>query len=394
VTTERGGRLFQDAARRSIDQWTAQRRDIPAEWQESAARAIDQAGPDVRHGRGVARHIAVFSDRAYVAAFQNFLTGGLQNVTAEERRVMLACERSAGWDHSRALNEGSIAAGQATVPPYLDPAIILTNVGQANAYRQIATVKTITTQTWKGVTSAGVSAEWTAEASEMTDASPTFVQPSITPIRADAYVQASWEIVEDTSIAQDLAGIFADARDRLEATAFAVGTGSTQPRGVVTALQAVTASRVNATTNSQLGLIDIYALDSNLPPRYRPNASWTMNKGIANTLRQVTIPSLTNFSPWVDFAGAVPSKLIGYPYYESSGMQSSLSVATASNDDVIVLGDFRAGMFLVDRAGMQIAVNPMVLGSNRRPTGEIGWAMWYRVGSDVVNADAFRLLRV
>ena len=63
--------------------------------------------------------------------------------------------------------------------------MILTNTGALNPWRQLADVRVINTQTWLGVTSQGVTAEWTAEAAEATIASPTFAQPSITPIRAD-----------------------------------------------------------------------------------------------------------------------------------------------------------------------------------------------------------------
>jgi HK97 family phage major capsid protein len=58
-----------------------------------------------------------------------------------------------------------------------------------------------------------------------------------------------------------------------------------------------------------------------------------------------------------------------------------------------VLGDF-SQYVVVDRVGMSIAFNPLVVGSNRRPTGEIGWAAFWRVGADVDNANGFRLLVV
>jgi HK97 family phage major capsid protein len=74
-------------------------------------------------------------------------------------------------------------------------------------------------------------------------------------------------------------------------------------------------------------------------------------------------------------------------------MQSSLSTATASSsDDVVVLGDFK-NYYVVDRIGMSVAYNPLVIGANRRPTGEVGWFAMWRVGGDCVNADAFRMLR-
>ncbi len=379
------GNAFRSKALGAIDSW----RSATPEAQESAARLVENCDLS-RQDRVIADHILGAGNPVYVRAFSKYLRYGPTAVG------MFSRDEQEVWSdlHSRAMNEGSVGAGQAIVPPFLDPAIILTNTGIVNPFRQLSTVKTITTQTWKGVTSAGVTAEWTAEAAEATDASPTFTSPSITPARGDAYVQASFEMLEDTNIGTDIAMLFADARDRLEGAAFAVGTGSTQPRGVVTALGLTTASRTAALSNAgPIQLADLYALDGNLPPRFRPNASWVGAKGILNLIRQATIPSLTNFSPWVDFGGAMPSKAIGYPVYEASGMLNSLSTATASNDDCLVLGDFRQGFTIVDRLPLTIAYNPVVIGSNRRPTGEVGWFCVFRVGSDVTNPAAFQMLR-
>lgn len=370
------GNTYRDRALKAIEQWD---RSIPAEWRESAERLIDQA-PNSSRDRAVADHILKTGNPTYVRAFMKYLQNPNSVSTLPE------AERAA-------LNEGTTTQGGFLVPPFLDPSIILTNTGITNPFRSISTVKSIATQTWKGVTSAGVTAEWTAEAAEMTDASPTFTQPSITPVRADAYVQASFEVLEDTNIASELGMLFADARDRLEGTAFAVGTGSTQPRGIVTALQLTTASRLATTTNAAYGAIDIFALDNGLGPRWRSNASWVANKGIWNLTRQLATGTGGNqFSFWTDLGGGRPPMLIGYPVYEASAMQSSLSTATASNDDVVILGDFRQ-YYIIDRIGMSVAYNPLVIGANRRPTGEVGWAAFWRVGADCVNADAFRMLR-
>ena len=124
--------------------------------------------------------------------------------------------------------------------------------------------------------------------------------------------------------------LFADARDRLESTAFAVGTGSTQPYGIVTELQLVTASRVSATTNGAFGAVDIFAVDNALGPRWRNNASWVGNKAYWNRTRQFASGSGPQYAFWTDFGGGRPPSLIGYPVYESSAMQSTLSTATAS----------------------------------------------------------------
>lgn len=378
------GTTYRNRALQAIEGWD---RSVPAEWRESAERLVDSAPVSMR-GRVIADHMLRCGSPEYVRAWYRYMSGGLNTMSDAERATL-----EQGRDRA-AMAEGTNSTGGFMVPIFIDPTIILTNTGIANPFRSICTVKTITTQTWRGVTSAGVSAEWTAEAAEMTDASPTVAQPTISPVRADAYVQASWEMLEDTSIATELAMLFADARDRLEGTAFAVGTGSTQPTGIVTALQLVTASRVDANTNGALGAVDIFALDNALGPRWRGNASWLANKAYWNRVRQ--LGTQLGYSFWVDFGGGVPPSLIGYPVSESSAMQSTLSSATASSDDVIVLGDFRAGYYIVDRIGMSVLTSAGlgVIGANRRPTGETGFAAFWRVGGKTVVDDAFRMLRL
>ena len=80
------------------------------------------------------------------------------------------------------------------VPLTLDPAIQLSSGGSINPLRQLARVVQTTTDTWQGVTSAGVTAEWTAEAAEVADASPTLAGPSIPVFKGDAFVPFSFEV--------------------------------------------------------------------------------------------------------------------------------------------------------------------------------------------------------
>lgn len=386
IENESDGNTYRDRALKAIEGW---QRSIPTEWRESAERLIDNA-PNSRNARAIADHMLRCGSPDYVRAWYKYMSTGTDTMSEAERATL-----AQGRDRA-AMAEAGTTTGGFMVPIFIDPTIILTNAGISSPFRSICTVKSIPTQTWKGITSAGVTAEWTAEAAEMTDASPTVAQPTITPVRADAYVQASWEMLEDTSIATELAMLFADARDRLEGTAFAIGTGSTQPTGIVTALELVTASRVDAQTNGSYGSIDVFALDNAMQPRWRGNASWLGNKAYWNRTRQFASGSGPQFAFWVDFGGGRPASLIGYPVYESSAMQSTLSAATASSDDVIVLGDFRGGYYIVDRIGMSVLTTAGlgVIGANRRPTGETGFAAFWRVGGNAVIPDAFRMLRL
>ncbi|KUH82201.1 hypothetical protein AU186_10265 [Mycobacterium sp. GA-1999] len=73
----------------------------------------------------------------------------------------------------------------------------MTSNGSVNPLRQISRVVQIATESWNGVTSAGVTAERTADAAEVADASPTLAQPSIPVHKGDGFVPFSFEIQGD-----------------------------------------------------------------------------------------------------------------------------------------------------------------------------------------------------
>lgn len=350
---------------------------------EQRETATKLAEKDMRGDK--AQHILDHGSPAYHEAFRAVMRNpqnpglALSNVSQEAQRAALSLTG---------------ANGGYLVPFTLDPTVILTNDGTTNPFRMIAKQTTITTDDWNGVSSAGVTAEWIAEATQVADASPTFSQPSITVHKADAYVQGSMEWVADASASGEIVTLIQDAKDRLESAAFAVGSGSGQPTGIVTALGLTTASRVAASSDGGAGgtLVeaDIYALDNDLGARYRNNASFVANKAIWNRVRR--LGTANNYQAfWTDFGGGLPSNLIGYPVYESSEMDST--IVSGSSDDIIVLGDFQ-NYLIVDRMGLELAYEPLVKGANQRPTGEVGWVAFWRVGGDSVNDAAFRMLRV
>jgi HK97 family phage major capsid protein len=199
----------------------------------------------------------------------------------------------------------------------------------------------------------------------------------------------------DTNVGDQLALLFADARDRLEEAAHIVGTGSTQPWGVVTELGLVTASQgVNANTNGVFGQIDVFALDNALGDRWRMNARWIAHKAWFNRIRALASGAGPTSAFWADMGGGQPALLLGYPTHAVTSMQSTISSATASSDDVLILGDFRAGYQIVDRIGMGVMHTDWVMGANRRPTMEQGWLAFWRTGARVTVPQAFRMLRV
>ncbi len=330
---------------------------------EHATELIYKRGK--KFGAALSEQILVTGSPEYLVAFENYLNdpGGMS---------------------SRAALSLTPANGGYLVPFTLDPTIILTNAGSANPYRRVANVKTTTTNDWNGVTSAGVSAEWTAEGTEAADATPTVGQLKITPQKADAYLFGSFEVLSDSDFAAQLPELLADAKDRIEETAFAVGTGTGQPKGII---PAGTSQNRAGTAAAGPAAQDAYALMAALPARFRgPRAEniWAANLTTINALRN--IPSFTgSYTSIVNDSGPTPT-MLGKPFLEST---SIVGVFTTGSK-VLAFLDAKQ-FYIVDRVGMSVVYDPVVLGTNRRPSGQGAWYAFWRVGSDVSTATAVRV---
>jgi HK97 family phage major capsid protein len=285
------------------------------------------------------------------------------------------------------------SAGGYMIPLTLDPAVLLTSNGSINPLRQISRVVQTVTDTWQGVTSAGVSAEWIAEASEVADASPTLGSPSIPVYKGDAFVPFSFEVQGDAlNFMSELSNLLVDGAEQLNATAYTTGSGSGQPTGIITSLvaSAGTVPLITPGTPETLVAGDVYAVQNSLGPRFQPRASWNASLSIINTLRQMeTTNGALKFPALQDN----PAMLLGRTMYENSNMDGTFDAAATANNYLLPYGDF--GQFVVvDRIGSTLELVPHLVGSNRRPTGQRGALLWFRTGSNVVVPQAFRLLNI
>jgi HK97 family phage major capsid protein len=353
----RATQVIEDYAKRN-DNW-----GIPDDSAENATRLVERNGK--AFGTAIARQMLSTGSPEYLQAFENYL-------------------QDPGGYASRAALSLTSANGGYLVPFTLDPTIILTNASSANPYRRMANVKTTTTNNWNGVTSAGVNAEWTAEGAEAADLSPTVGTLQITPQKADAYLFGSFEILSDSDFAAQLPDLLADAKDRIEETAFAVGTGSGQPKGII---PAGTSQNRSGTAAAGPAAQDVYALQAALPARFRgPRArnAWVGNLNVINSLRNVASFS-GSYTSIVDDSGPEP-RMLGKTFMEST---SVVGVYTTGSK-VLAYLDF-SQFYIVDRVGMSVVYDPVVLGSNRRPSGQGAWYAFWRVGSDVSTATAVRV---
>lgn len=328
----------------------------------------------------IAKLVLAGSSPAYIRAFAKAATNRMHELDETEKRAL---------DAVRAMSLTDSAGGY-LIPFQLDPTVIVTANGSLNEIRQIARQVVATGDVWNGVSAGAVSWSWDAEASQVSDDAPTFAQPTIPIYMARGFVPVSIEALQDMANgAQEVARLLAEGRDILEAAAFAIGSGSGQPTGIVTALTGGS-SVVASAASDTLAVGDLYSVQGGLPARYRARAAWLATNAFYNRARQ--FDTAGGSSLWAQLGDGRPANLLGRPIYEAEDMDGTV---TATEDNYMaVFGDF-SNYVIADRIGMTVEFIPHLFGTaNGRPTGQRGWFAYYRTGADSVNDGAFRMLNV
>lgn len=369
---------------------------------ENVTKLIERGGSRV--GAGVARMVLTTGNDDYCSAFTKYMSGDVNGFgMSQAERSALALGKDFTTPEERAnMTSGTGSSGGYFVPVFVDPTMIVTGAGSTNPFRHISTVKNIGPAFggWYGATAAQVTAAWTAEGSAAPDNTPTVSQVNIPVYMAEAQVQVSYQAYEDISdLASDVSTLFIDAKNNLEAAAHTTGSGSSQPTGIVTAIGAVTASRISPTTGGTLSFQDPTLLMNALPERFATydwnneagtSVAFTASATIANKLRTLLIAQNSANSGWTDLGGGQPPLLIGQPIYRSGSMSTSLT----TGQDVLLYGDF-SRFYIIDRVGFSVEFVPNYFDtSTGRPTAVRGWMAHWRTGSNAVDTNAFRLLRL
>jgi HK97 family phage major capsid protein len=283
------------------------------------------------------------------------------------------------------MAEGTGNLGGFGIPFTLDPAILLTSAGAINPLRQVARIIPITTREWRGVSSAGVTASYDAEALEVSDDSPTpLAQPTVTAAMGRAFVPFPMELEDDwNGLAAELQRLIADGRDVLDATAYLTGSGTNEPAGVLTGL--TTTQRVQTAGAGAFAIADVYSLKQALPARFQPGAAFLAHPNRFDTIFRF----VGGNSAEPPLLPTRDGPLVGKPAYE----WSTMATPTTTGTKLMLYGNFREGYVIVDRLGMSAEIVPHLFGAtNRFPTGQRGLFARWRSGGAVVNANALRYL--
>jgi HK97 family phage major capsid protein len=128
---------------------------------------------------------------------------------------------------------------------------------------------------------------------------------------------------------------------------FTRGTGSGEPKGILTAISAVSGDRVVVTTPGSIVAADPYKLWAALPQKYRRGASWLMSIGVNNAIRQLGAANVFH-GYTVNLPAEWADQLFGKAVYESPYMPPTTTWTTTAEGQAIV-GDF--SNFVVARNG-------------------------------------------
>lgn len=339
-----------------------------------------------------AKRILLTGSPLYARAFQAQMMQWVDHpkarpLTADEERVL-----------KRAGSTGTGGSGGYAVPFTLDPTLIHTSNLSVNPWRAVCRTVTITTNTWKAVTSGSVTATRQAEGGTATDNMSTLTQPSGVPTRVQSFVPFSVEIEGDwPEMQSEIALLIAEAKDDEETASLYNGSG-TAPAivGLLGANGLTTSQRQQTAGTAAFAIGDVYALQAALPPRIRGREAYLGSNFAWNKVRQFdTAGGAGLFAPTLQSGlgtghdnARLNIPMLGRPAYELSSLGTTLGSATK----LMVAGDF-SRFVIVDRVGMNVELIPMIQ-SGGLPTGQRGIYAWWRNCSVLTDANAFRYLEV
>jgi len=333
-----------------------------------------------------ARYLTAVGSDPYESAWVKLLkdpTLGYARFNSAERDAM---EVAAKVQSERALSEGTSGSGGFAVPFQLDATVILASDGVTNPLRSLATVSTVATSVWKGVSSTGIVASYRPEGAPATDNAPALLQPVVYVEMAHAFIPFSIEVGQDwAGLTAELARLFADAKESLEAEQFLSGAGhaSSEPEGLLVGAT----ETLDTATASTFAIADAYSLVQAVAPRYQANSTVLGAPAVFDEAYR-----------WVGGASEEPAVLptregafIGRRKAEMSSMSA---LTTTDGESILVAGDFRAGLRIIERIGMTVELIPHLMGATFTPTGQRGLYAYWRNGCGVVVPEALRVLVV
>lgn len=334
---------------------------------------ISRSGGDSPEDRSVAE---------YAVAYRQWVRFGNDGTTPEQRQV-LQQGFAAATPEMRALGVGTGSAGGFAVPETWRDTMIETQE-QIDSVRDVAEV--ITTQSggeinWPTVDDTANEGAILAENTQVTEQDVVLGTAVLNAyMYSSKLVRVSIQLLQDDAfdIENRLPRWLAARIARIQNRHFTVGTGSSQPQGIVTgATVGVTAASATAIAYGEL-----IALEHSIDRAYRNNGRYMFNDAVLEDLRQLTdADGRPLWQPSLQ-AGA-PSVFNGREYIVNNYMATP-----AINAKTVLFGDFREGYLIRDVRDVQA----MRLTERYADFLQVGFLSFQRADGLTQNAAAYKAL--
>ncbi len=285
--------------------------------------------------------------------------------------------------------------GGFVVPEEMETAIDRV-LGTESAVRGLATVRSISTQTYKKlVNQGGASSGWVGEEeARPATSTPVLREIAIEAMELYANPAATQTLLDDARVdieswlADEVAIEFAEQ----EGAAFVTGTGVKKPRGILAYDTVANASytwgklgfvvsgaaAAFASSDPADALISLYY---SLKSGHRNGATWLTSDAVMGTIRKFK-DGQGNYL-WAPPSGAdMPATILGKPTSTDDNMP-----ALGANAFPVAFGNFSRGYLVVDRFGIRVLRDPYTNKPN------VSFYTTKRVGGGVVNFEAIKLLK-
>lgn len=332
-------------------------------------------------------------------------SGDLPQATPEDqqyRKDFFAYFRTGDSQHDQAVRAGqrtgiraAMSVGSSPDGGYLAPIewdrTITNKLKILSPMRDICSIQQISTAGFiKVFNDRAVGSGWVGEvAARPQTTNPQFSTVTYTPGEIYANPAASQQLLDDSlvNIEEWLANEVEVEFARQEGIAFISGTGTNQPKGILTYATGSTHPFGNITSipSGAVGAITpdaIITMVYDLPSQYAQNASFIMNRATMSSVRK--FKDTTNQYLWQpSIQVGQPSTILGYPVTEMGAMPNVVTANIA-----IMFGDFQRGYLIVDRVGVRLLRDPY----SNKP-----YIMFYttkRVGGGLLDPTALRYMTI
>lgn len=291
--------------------------------------------------------------------------------------------------HTKALSVGSDPDGGYLVTPTMSQNIIK-HVQEHSPMRMLAGVETISSDSLEILEDRDeAAAGWTTETGAVSDTTtPQVGKRSIAVHELYAQPKATQKLVDDAAIdieswiGEKVAAIFA----RKESDAFINGSGSGQPRGILTYDAGTDWGDIEQVLSGSDGAVtadSLIQLYYSLKEEYAARATFLMNRSVVQSVRLLKDGTTDQYIWQPGLAAGAADTLLGVPVAQSNDMP-----VAAADSLSVALADFRSAYLIVDRVGIRTL---------RDPYTDKPFVKFYttkRVGGDVVNFEAIKLMKL